>query len=122
MSLDLPGIARLGVDRAFKILESIVVSGTVVDPPGSYDPVTGSTTGSETLYPVAEIILLDYQLKQVDGDIIRKLDKQALFRVSEVPVEITEDMVLRLTGGDWDILDIKKDPANTLYELQIRRP
>lgn len=121
--IDLQGIAHCGVDTAFELCAQIVVSGDIVQPAQGYDATTGDKTGSETTYPIDEIILIDYELSRVDGQIIRDLDKMALLRVSEISVAVTDQMILRLSGGDeWDILKVIKDPSNTLYELQCRRP
>ena len=80
-------------------------------------------TNGETVYPVEEIIFVDYELSRIDGQIIRRLDKNALFRASEIDVEITEQMIMRFSDGDeWDIVNIIIDPANAMYDIQCRRP
>ena len=44
-------------DGIFKIFKSFVVTGgNIVLPAQGYDPSTGDVTGSETLYPISEII------------------------------------------------------------------
>ena len=121
--MNLSSIFSKATDCVFKIFSEFIVTGTVFLPPQGYDPLTGAATGSETLYPVAEIIFIDYEESDIDGQIIRALDKKAIFRVSEVSVTITTQMKLRTASGDdWDIINVDKDPANQNYELQTRRP
>lgn len=112
------------VDCVFEeFADFIVRDSNIVLPAKNYDPATGAPTGSETLYPISEIIFVDYELSRIDGQIIRRLDKQALFRISEISVEVTDKMILRLASGEeWDIVEAVRDPADALYELQCRRP
>ncbi len=120
--IDAKQIAVDTVDIVFNAFTQFIVTGNIVEFDGNYNPTTGDT-GGETLYPIAEIIFIDYEENKIDGQIIRSLDKKALFRVAEISIEITTEMILRLTGGDeWKIINIVKDPSNTLYELQSRRP
>lgn len=111
------------VDCVFDTFSEFAVTGVFVLPANVYDPVTGTTSGDETDYPITEIIFIDYELSRIDGQIIRRLDKQALFKVSEISVPVTDNMILRLSGGDeWDVINVVKDPSNILYEVQCRRP
>lgn len=120
--IDVTGIAAGGVDTAFRLLKQLVVTGVLVEPDGDYDTATGGPAGSETTHAVSEIILTDYERSDIDGKIIREFDRIALFRASEVPVEITGEMLLRVSGADWDIIHVNLEPSGTLYELQIRKP
>lgn len=123
MAIDIRGIAERGVNKAFEVLNQLAVSGTVIQPANVYDPNTGGMTDSETLYPISEILQIDYEVNKIDGQIIRRKDKRALFRVSEISVNLTNEMILRFSGSDeWDIIDVAVEPSGTLYELQIRRP
>jgi len=121
--IDISGLAQKGINTAFRVFKDILVSSEIVVKANSYNPVTGGFTDSETLYPVSEIICCGYDSSRIDGDIIRDKDKEAVLKVSEVPVEITNEMKIRFTGGgEWDILHVEIDPSSTVYFLQLRRP
>ena len=111
------------VGSIFKTFSEFIVTGDVVQPASGYDAASGDKTGTETVYPISEIIFVDYKQSRIDGQIIRDLDKEAIFRVSELAVTPTAEMILRLSGGDeWDIIRVKKDPSETIYQIQCRRP
>jgi len=122
MSCNLTRVFIKTVDAVFKTFSDFIVSGDVVLPASGYNTVTGQTTGTETVYPIAEIIFIDYELSKIDGQIIRKLDKNALFRVSEITPAVTDEMLLRVDSVDWDIINIEKYPSDVLYNIQVRRP
>ena len=121
--IDIQGITARSVGTLFRALQQLVVSGTIVEMANEYDPATGGYTDSEITYAISEILKYDYEDKQIDNDVIRKLDQQAVFRISEISGELTTEMKLRLTdGSEWDVINFKRDPSDTVYFLQIRRP
>lgn len=123
MAIDIHGLVANGIDTCFRVLKNLLVAGDFVVPASDYDPTTGDFTDSETVYSVSEILPHDYERSQVDGDIIREFDKGAILRVSDIAVEITNEMKLRFIGGDaWDVLNVRRDPSDTVYFLQLRRP
>lgn len=112
-----------GADTIFRVLSSLVVTADIVEPARAYDATTGGYTDTETVHAVAESLKYDYEASQIDNDKIRALDQQIFFRISEVSVGVTTAMKLRLTdGSDWDIVNVERDPSDTVYFLQIRRP
>lgn len=121
--MNLNRIFGKAVDCIFKTFKDFITTGTIVQPKQGYDPATGQPTGSETTYPISELIFTKYKLSRIDGQIIRALDRNAIFRVSELAVAVTDKMILRLVdGSEWDIISIDKDAAYKTYNLQTRRP
>jgi hypothetical protein len=122
MAIDIYGIVANGVDTVFRVLKNMLVSGSVLTPANDYNPVTGGFDDTGTQTVVSEILLHGYDKSRIDGDIIREFDQEAIFRVSELGFELTNDRKLIIGGVTWDIVNIDRDPSETVYFLQIRRP
>jgi len=122
MSIDIHGIIENGVDITFRVLKNMLISGSVLVPATDYDPATGGFNDSGTLTAISEILLHDYDKARIDGDVIRRFDKEAIFRASEVGFELTNDMKLVITSDTWDIINIDLEPSGVVYFIQIRRP
>jgi len=95
---------------------------TVVDPASPWD--TDAATGGATLTPIAAMI--DYNLRDIDGESVKVGDQMAFITGSEVPA--TQDMRTfdRLLDDTeaWRIVEvqvIKPGPVIVLYILQLRR-
>ncbi len=120
--MDLKEVFTSSVDCIFQVFESLTVSADIIVVPSVYDPASGAVSGSEVVNEVKEVIFTEYERKRIDGQVIREFDRMALFRQSEITIEITTEMNLRLSGEDWNIKNIQLDPSTSLYELQVRKP
>ena len=115
-------IVRDGIDCVFETFSEIIVTANIVEVLDTYDPSTGILSGSETTHVITEVIFTDYERRRVDGQVIRAFDKMAIFRATDITVEITTEMVLTLAGKTWNIKNIILDATTSLYELQCRKP
>ena len=115
-------IVRDGIDCVFESFKELVVTADIVEVLDTYDPTTGVLSGSETTHTIDEVIFTNYERRRVDGQVIRSFDKLAIFRATDITVEITTEMVLTLAGKTWNIKNIDLDPSSSLYELQCRKP
>lgn len=97
--------------------------------PGTYDPVTGETTGDTPITQSCQLILLDYSLqesgiKYAEGSQVQNGDKKVLLAaqgltwVPQLTTTITAD------GAIWRVANIKSsNPAGTplVYEIHGRK-
>lgn len=111
-------IAQFGAPRS--LIETV---------PGTYDSVTGVSTGDSTRSQTAQVILLDYSLQEsgqqyADGSQIRLGDKKIV--IAAKGLTWTPSLVTRVQVGSdlWQIVNIKSsDPAGTplVYFCQGRK-
>ncbi|MCY1388624.1 hypothetical protein D9M71_33990 [compost metagenome] len=117
-------------DVALELIGEFGQTGTLTDvTPGSYDPVTGETTGDATLAQSAQMILLDYTLqesgvKYADGSQVQSGDKKILIAAKGLEWPPRLSTRVAADGADWQVVNVKEaNPAGTplVYELQGRR-
>lgn len=111
-------IAQFGAPRS--LIETV---------PGTYDPVTGVSTGETTRSQTAQVILLDYSANEsgqqyADGAQIRLGDKKIV--IAAKGLTWPPSLVTRVQVGSdlWQIVNIKSsDPAGTplVYFCQGRK-
>jgi len=94
---------------------------------GTYDPLTGETTGQTTTTYTPDGVLLNYGGKEA-GDLraagvdIVSTDKKLLCAAFEVDPVVTDTVTVG--GLDWTVMRVKTlSPAGAavLHELQVRR-
>ncbi len=117
-------IFKSAVKTIFKTFSDFIINDVVlIYPDPDYNPVSGEVGGTPTTLVIDEIIFVDYEKKEIDGDIIRSLDKKALIQAVSITIgTIDTDMKLEIDGDTWDIVDVTLDPSKSLYETQSRRP
>lgn len=89
----------------------------------AYNASTGATT---TVYSSVEsvgVILTDFRVADIDGDVVRATDKRALIPSQSLPSvsPSPKDRIL-IDGVFWNVRKATLDPAGALHVLQIRRP
>lgn len=88
---------------------------------GTFDPATGAISGASTASQAIKAVVVDYKDYQIDGDAIRRGDKQLLIDADSLP-----DMkdAIELDSLDYQIVSISPvSPSNVvmLYKVQVRR-
>ena len=94
-----------------------------VTTPGTYDPASGTETGSVVTDHTCVGVLTNINQKYVDGQRILASDKMAIIG-SSVAVRPKPGDVLVVSGASWAVLDvISVSPAgeDIIYKLQVRR-
>lgn len=87
--------------------------------PATYDPATGTTSGSVTSLPTVAAVFA-YAAKYIDGTLIKQGDQQAYCAPGVAP---TQGDVLTWQGVDYTVISVKATaPAGVpvLFEAQIR--
>lgn len=87
----------------------------------TYTPSTGAVSDSYSSYTI-KVILADYTITERDGKTVLSTDRKAIIPVSKLtPTPKTNDIIV-IDDVSWDVVGYKKDPADALYTIQIRKP
>ncbi len=87
---------------------------------GIYVPSTGTFTRVETDLSTLGIFM-DYHAREIDGAQIKPHDMKFLLQQNKLSVAPKEnDRLLCTDGKYWEVISIKKDPADATWELQLR--
>jgi len=93
----------------------------------AYDATLGQTVAKINVYPNLTITFVDFDRRLIDGQNILPTDQRALIAGDEIQfkpesggdtVEFINDFnVLE----EWEVVNVKTDPAAALWDLQVRR-
>lgn len=97
--------------------------------PGTYDPVTGETTGDTPITQPCQLILLDYSLqesgiKYAEGSQVQNGDKKILIAAQGLTWAPALTTTITADGAIWRAVNIKlSNPAGTplVYEIHGRK-
>lgn len=97
--------------------------------PGTYDPVTGETTGATPITQPCQVILLDYSLqesgiKYAEGSQVQAGDKKILIAAQGLAWAPMLTTTITADGAIWRTINIKSsNPAGTplVYEIHGRK-
>lgn len=115
---------------ALRLITRFGQSATLDDvTPGTYDPVTGETTGDTPITQPCQLILLDYSLqesgaKYAEGSQVLAGDKKILVAAQGLTWAPALTTTVTADGDLWRIVNIKvSNPAGTplVYELHGRK-
>lgn len=84
---------------------------------GQLDPVTDTQTSTDIEY-TGRGVFSDYDTKEVDGFNILRTDTKLIALQNEVTaIPAIGDKI----SGLFDVINVGRDPANCIYELQLRK-
>ena len=120
------GLAETFRDAAEAIIEAfddIPQSITYIRKGASvYTPATGAVISTDTEYTTTAIFD-EYELKEIDNNVVRATDKLAYIAANDLDVTpVVDDEITDTDSVTWQVIDIKSDPAEALWVLQIRKP
>ena len=117
MPFDYSPLAELAAGLLLEFGQMVTLTRTV---PGTYDPVTGATTGDVEQTQTARAALLDYSLQEsgakfADGSMIRTGDKKCLIEAHGLAWAPDETTILTDSAGvAWQLERIQTvAPAGT---------
>ena len=119
-----------GAAEALAVVEEIGETITLtLEQVGSYDPVTGETTPSQTLTQTTKAILDNYSLQSsgtqyADGSMIKRDDKKFFFGAAGLEWAPTLETKITAAGQLWQVVSVStlNPTGETLaYEVQGRR-
>jgi len=106
-------IANFGSDVTFLLVEN-----------GGYYASTNSFLDSSEVETTLKGVKLNYNLSQVDGEIIKKGDLRLIIEAVSLETNPTVDDKIKFGDDVWEIKSVKiLKPANIvlLYDLQLRQ-
>lgn len=113
--------------RALRIADSLAVDATYVSAGAqSYDPTTGVQTVAEST-TTFRVFLVAVKQSEVDGTKVQLEDKKAIFDRQGFPFAPKTEDLIRIGGtgedaGDWEVVGTLREPSESIYILQVRRP
>ena len=85
----------------------------------SYDTATGAVTNTITSSSIKSLIE-EYTESQVDGENVKISDLKATILQTDLSGTPDTTDILTYSSKDYDIIKVKQDPANAIWELQLR--
>ncbi len=119
MSFNYSGLSKTAVKNIAKFGRSVTFRSVTV---GTFDTSTGTKTGAKDVDKIIKAVITDYKDRQIDGEIIRRGDKQVMIAGSSVISPKTNDIIV--DGSDYKIVNIETvQPGDTvlIYKLQVRK-
>jgi len=118
-----------GVSSIFTALGDVPVSVTYKSVTQAYDAATRTVTSSVTSVSV-DAILDEYSAVELrfserlnDDQSLIPGDKKAMIKASDLSsVTPKVNDLITISGVNWQVKAIKKDPADAMYVFQVRRP
>lgn len=86
----------------------------------SYNPTTQAISESSTSVSVTGV-LARYNRRQIDGQVIQPNDQKFLFLQSAITFSPTLIDSVIISGAEWQVIDVSKDPADAIWVMQIRQ-
>ena len=118
--MSLRGLIQQNVSSAMTSLGDLMVDVTYTPPgTGEYDPVTG--TVSEGTSVTAPALVSGYADRELQGTQIEANDRKFLFDASSLSVRIFIDGKITHDGVDYQIVNVRTDPAEATVVAQGRR-
>lgn len=120
------GLADIFKDAAEAIIEAfddIPVSVTYVQKgAATYTPATGAVTSTDTEYTTTAIFD-EYEMDEIDNNVVRATDKLAYIAANDLDVTpVVDDEITDANSVTWQVVNVRSDPADALWVLQLRKP
>lgn len=90
-----------------------------------YDPVAGSTVRSETVTSAVRAFFTDYSVRDTLSDTIQPNDRRVQIAAKDIlgVTPTPNDRLTRLSTGEvFEVVAVRTDPAEALWDLQVRQP
>jgi len=87
--------------------------------PSAYNTSTGAVTSTTTSTSLSAI-LEEYSEIQIDGDAIRATDLKMTFLQADLSGNPDINDLVTHDSKDWSVLVVRQDPAEAIWEAQIR--
>lgn len=86
------------------------------------DTSTGAATSIFATVPGVRMIVAGFTAKEIDGQVIRKTDQKGLVPAPNLPgVRPKESDRLVIGSATWQVMGVKTDPAEALWQLHLRK-
>jgi hypothetical protein len=121
--MDLQRIAKKAMDVGYGIdPDNLPRSCSITRTTGqTYDPVTDTYTGGETVTHTFRAVRGQYATRDIDGTVIQTGDMR--LKVAQAELDITPDIgeTVTVNDTDWQIVDRRQDAVEAVVTLQVRK-
>jgi hypothetical protein len=92
-----------------------------------YNTPSGVTTETNTTnYVINKVFVFSYKSEEIDGEKIKQTDQKLMIPCLSMPVtpKMSDYVLFEVGGAVWNIVkdESDKDPTDSWYIFQIRRP
>lgn len=88
----------------------------------TYNASTGVAAAVYSTVAGVTVIFDVFELRQIDGKIVQPEDKKALIPAKSISaVTPTPEDRIVVAGVPWRVVNVRTDPAEALWELQVRK-
>ena len=103
--------------------DGLAPNATYVQVTGStYDPATRANTRSETTHANIPMVFTRFMLEEVDDNVVVATDQKVLIAALDLPVTPSnDDRIIEASGAVHMVEGVKKDPADSIWILHVRR-
>ncbi|MCG7852761.1 MAG: hypothetical protein MIO92_09585 [Methanosarcinaceae archaeon] len=113
---------RDAAETIIEAFDDIPVSVTYVQKGSSvYNPATGAVTSTDVEYTTTAIFD-EYEMDEINNVVVRATDKLAYIASNDLDVTPVVDDEISIDSVTWQIKNVKSDPADALWVLQLRKP
>ncbi|KAA8689568.1 Uncharacterized protein ALO80_00879 [Pseudomonas caricapapayae] len=85
--------------------------------PGKVDQVTEDSTPGAVIAYTGRGVFADYRIDLIDGESIKATDQELIALTNEVIGGVPQ-VGHKING--FDVLNVQKDPADCIYQIQLR--
>lgn len=86
----------------------------------SYNPSTGAITSSSTSYSL-QAVVVKYNRREIDGASVLATDAKIIVNGSDISVVPTTTDTIVIDSVTWNILNVLRDPSDSILEIHARR-
>lgn len=90
---------------------------------GVYNASAGTQVTSYTTVAGVQVVFHDFEISEVDGQIVRSNDRRILMAATDVSgiSPAAKDRVLTDVSIIWYVQNVDADPTESLWTLQVRK-
>ncbi len=106
------------------LIAEVGIATAITENDGTYDPATGATSGTPTSHTVTATPPLDYDVKFIDGDVVRVGDTYLYVAGSGLGFTPKPGFSVVTGGRTWRVVavrDLRSGEQTAAWELQLRR-
>jgi hypothetical protein len=111
-----------GVEIAFNAIGDLAKPGVYKHRKGAIvrDIENGTSAPEEVSYPLKKIALVRFKAKEAEKIGAMATDMKMLFPARHLPIEAEASDVITVRGRTWEIISVMGDPADSIWQLQVR--
>lgn len=113
---------KTAVDSAFSAMDDLRTTITFKRVVESYSATTGSVTNTATTYTITDAIKVRYKQNETQNSTVLPTDSKLIFKQADLAITPDLTDLITISSVDHQIVQIKEDPSNTIWIMQLRKP